>query len=258
MSVPVHEPIVLPTIAFLAAWNWQGLGTAHPVVGADETWATERIRGGIQERVLRGLTKSGLADHTGPKAPLRALLTLLAEADREFYGWLQPVEPASTTGVLVAAADDDAIALSVTQETVRLAPLAEDTLPGELAATLPEADPANIDPLRLTKSQYAPHDRASAPSSGRHAAPDPGDELATLLRDRQAGTHTLYTATSASDGSRMRSSPLTVIDLEGRGRVLTFLSDTASDDPTINCVPGTPESVANTLESAHHTLARTA
>jgi hypothetical protein len=64
------------------------------------------------------------------------------------------------------------------------------------------------------------------------------------MAGKRSGMHQLY----AGKGEA-RSAPLTVVDVVGEGRVLTFVSETFGQEPKIHFLPGTRQNLAHTLYS---------
>ncbi|AXB45559.1 ESX secretion-associated protein EspG [Amycolatopsis albispora] len=235
MTVRLPRPIVLPLAAFRQAWKWQRLGPLHPVIGIEERWADSDTQRDLENRIADGLNRAGLARNGVPSKHFKEVLAVLAEADREFYGWVGLVDSGNTAGVLVAT-DEFGSAVRVFRDDTHLRlDHAEFDAPERcLVDSLPRVPPARVPELRVPKSRQ--------------------DAVTEVTGSRRTGVHKLHAARPDRGGSRRRSSPLTVLDLAGRGRVMTFVTEEKGAEPQVSCVPGTPEAMVRQLRAADSAL----
>ncbi|WP_158882166.1 ESX secretion-associated protein EspG [Amycolatopsis anabasis] len=241
----LDKPVVLPTLALLAAWRWEGHGPPHPALTVDEAWVDEDSRRELDDRIMAALTRVGLALRGGLTGQFRDVLAVLAHADHECYGWIGRLDAGDTGAVLAAGAGRDAIRLIRDDRRVRLDRLPAPTLERSLVDALPRVPPARIEPITVPKSAYSP---------GGSSPPGPGDRLAELMRARRTGQHPLHAAKRTRGGGRVRGPQLTVVDVAGQGRVLTSLVESPGAEPRITCVPGTPEALVGALNSQQAAL----
>ncbi|QFU85861.1 ESX secretion-associated protein EspG [Amycolatopsis sp. YIM 10] len=235
MSVRLTQPIVLPLAAFRQAWKWQRLGPLHPVIGIEERWADTDTQRDLENRVLDGLNRAGLARNGVLSRHFKDVLKVLAEADREFYGWVGLVDSGNSAGVLVAT-DEFGSAVRVFRDDTHIRlDNAEFGAPERcLVDSLPRVPPARVPELRVPKSDTA--------------------AVTELTSSRRTGVHKLHAARPDRGGSRRRSAPLTVLDLAGRGRVMTFVTEDKGAEPQVNCASGTPEAMVRHLHAADSAL----
>ncbi|MGA6165508.1 ESX secretion-associated protein EspG [Amycolatopsis magusensis] len=233
MRVP--RPIVLPLAVFRQAWKWQGLGPLHPVIGIEERWADTDTQRDLENRILDGLTRAGLARNGVLSRHFKDVLKVLAEADREFYGWVGLVDSGRSAGVLVAT-DEFGSAVRVFRDDahLRLDQADFDAPERSLVDSLPRVPPAPVPELRVPRSK--------------------ADAVTEVTRTRRTGVHKLHAARPDRGGSRRRSAPLTVLDLAGRGRVMTFVTEGKGAEPQLTCAPGGPEALVRHLHAADSAL----
>jgi hypothetical protein len=153
--------------------------------------------------------------------------------------------------VLVASRGRDAVRVIVNDQVVVFEPIEAEWLASSLLETLPDVEGAAIRSVSVRQEVYEnPNARPANP-----LAEPPDTRDADLLLDTMAaqrdGMHQLYAAVRDREGSRIRSSPVTAIDLTGRGRVLTYLSR----DDYVVLAPGTPREIVKTLNDTAGTLA---
>lgn len=250
MSV-IDTPLALPKTVLLTAWTMVELGDPHPVLGSNlHYWTPADSAGKQHEHAMTLLTRQRAA-RNGRLSPLWTdTLRTIAFADHEFYSWCAFAD-GSSCAVLVASRGRDAVRVIVNDHVVVFEPIEAKWLASSLLETLPDVDGAAIRSVSVRQEVYEnPNARPSNP-----LAEPPDTRDAELLLDTMAaprdGLHQLYAAVRDGEGSRFRSSPVTAIDLTGRGRVLTYLT---SDDCVI-LASGTPREIVKTLNDTASTLA---
>ncbi|RZQ61752.1 ESX secretion-associated protein EspG [Amycolatopsis suaedae] len=239
MTVTQEQPITLPLTAFTYAWKWQGFGPVHPALATEENWADADTLRELEGKVVDGLNRAGLARGGAVTKPFRDLLAVAARAEREFYAWVGQVETGRSAAILTAAdADGRAVRLFRDDAHIRIDRVRPEALAQGLVDLLPRVPGAPVPRMTVPKQ---------ALGSGA------GEQLDRLMRAKRTGLHTVYVALPDGSPNRAkRSSPMTLVDIAGQGRVLTY---TDGQDQVI-CVPGTPELLVKELQATETTLRR--
>jgi hypothetical protein len=247
----IDTPVVLPKLAFLAAWDMVDLGEPHPIVGTNHHYVTS----GGYTRDLHARTMTLLADHGLARGdrlnPLwKNSLLVIAEAGREFYGWSHHTGGNSRGALLVASLDGQAVRVAADDHVVTLDPVPDKWLASRLLDALPDVPAADIKPVTVAEEFY--NDPNAAPASPLAEPVDTADVdhiNLTMAAPRDA-VHQLYTAARDAAGQRHRSSPITAIDLTSLGRILTYRTAGAH----IVLQPGSPRDIVATLNDTHDAL----
>lgn len=249
-----REPILVPKIAFLTAWEWEGHGRPPAVIGMKEFWLADEARRQLEDKVLAVLTDLGLASGGTLTKDFREALAVLAGGSQHFTAWLGDVGTGDTGGILVSTYEYEAARLLREDTMIRIDPIPPERAAESLVDALPDVAPARIEPVAVPKSGYSPHLQARSeefsfdmPTS--YEGRDPVQRMRELMAGKRSGSHQLYAATAGD-----RSTPLTVIDIVGEGRVLTFVSDAPGEEPKIHCLPGTRQNLVHTLYSTRSGL----
>ncbi len=234
MSV-LERAVVLPRQGFLTAWSMIDLPDPHPIIGTDRhLWTDDESTRALHEETLTLLVEKGLA-RGGRLNPLWInTLTLMAAPAREFYAFSQYRDD-SHGAVLVAANDTDALRVIADPQAVIIEPIPATRLATALFDSLPPIDPAaGVRAVSMTRAEA--ENGPTHPDDPLAEAPDTRDydELVSVLGAPRDAAHQLYAA-CRRDGERVRSSPITALDLTGRGRVLTY----ATGDDEIVMHPAT-------------------
>jgi hypothetical protein len=225
----LDEPVVLPRLAFLTAWRMLDLEEAPAALGTDRHhWVREDAVRELEDRTMATLTRLGLARNHRLNELWRTSLRTLAHADREFSSWSTHRE-GGAGAVLVAARGEDAVRLVADDVAVLVEPVRPTWLATSLLDGLPDVGGADVP------------DRELRPES-----PDDEDALARLAREPRDAVHQLGTARRGR-GGRVRSVPITALDLAGRGRVLTC----PAGEHGVVVTSGTPEAIVTWLNEAH-------
>ncbi|UKD54219.1 ESX secretion-associated protein EspG [Amycolatopsis sp. FU40] len=238
----IDRPLRMPRSVFLALWHGEDLGKAPVVVEDTPMYLTEE---GAAERAKR--TRELLNALGDTADALRSTLRLLATARHEVYGWTDFGTHQEDNGaILVAATKPDAVRLITDSEFVQLDPVSPDELAACLVMAMPECPPAAVRAMRVSREYY------DGGGSADPLAEEGGDadELRYLMRAPRAAVHQLHAAIRDGRGERRYSSPLSVIDLSGRGRVLSFQSS-RDGEAQISVYPGNRASL---IDAVNRTL----
>lgn len=247
----LDRPIVLPKMLFLSAWNMIDTGAQlPPAFGTNlHYWTTGEARRTLEDRALASLETLGLARNGRLNPMWRGTLTALAQADREYYAFTV-FEDGKSCSILIASHDGDALRSIIDDQVVALAPIEDRWHATALVETLPDVPGAPVRAVSMSREFYddPEHDR-SDPLADPVDTRDRDHLAEVLARPRQA-VHQLYTA-RRDNGERLRSSPITAIDLaDDGGRVVTY----ASGDGDVVMVPGTGSDLVVTINNTMNGL----
>ncbi|MGW7534621.1 ESX secretion-associated protein EspG [Amycolatopsis sp. NPDC054798] len=238
----IDRPLRMPRPVFLALWHGENLGKAPVVVEDIPMYLTEE---GAAERAKR--TRDLLKELGETAEALRGTLKLLATARHEVYGWTDFGTHQEDNGaILVAATGREAVRLIADAEFVQLDPVRPDELAACLVMAMPECPPAAVRVMQVSREYYDNGGADPLAEEGGEA-----DELRYLMRAPRDAVHQLHAAVRDDRGERRYSSPLSVIDLSGRGRVLSFQS-TRGGEARISVYPGNRASL---IDAVNRTLA---
>jgi ESX secretion-associated protein EspG len=244
----IDRPVRLPRLAFLAAWELQGLGSPHPVVDINDLYLTDEMRADIQRRTLARLTDLGLATPHGLQPPLQRTLATIASATREFYAWTS-FRDGDAAAILVASNDDGAVRLITDGAVVHLDPIDGDKLAQHFVETLPDVSAAQIRSTAINRTVYVGDHDFGDPLAEPSATQQRAARLRELMRAERDAVHQMYAAIRDGHDGRRRSVPLSAVDLSHYGRVLTFLSTGVSGEDVINFAPGTRAKLISVLKA---------
>ncbi|GAA3574776.1 ESX secretion-associated protein EspG [Amycolatopsis ultiminotia] len=216
------------------------------MVDPDNTYMTDEF---IAERSRRALAKFTELDLAVPAGSLTSqfetTLVTLAESRRELYSWTAfSAHPDDNGAVLVASSGRDAVRLITDNQSVRLDPVAPRELAESLVDALPGYVPARVRQLSVPKAYLDGTD--SYGDDPLTEASEQADELRHLMRGERVAVHQLYAAVR-HNGERARSTPLSAIDLTGRGRVLSFVSATAAGTSQVIVCTGNRRNLVDAL-----------
>lgn len=244
----IDRPVRLPRLAFLTAWELQGLGTPHPVIGLNDLYMTDRIRADVLRRTLARLTDIGLATPNGLKPALQKTLATVASATREIYAW-SSFRDGDTGAILVASRGDHAVRLITDGTMVHLDTGNTNQLTQHFVETLPDVPGAQVQPITITNTDDPGDPEPGDPLAEPNVAEQQAAHLRELMRAERDAVHQMYAAVRDSQDVRHRSVPISAIDLSHRGRVVTFLSDGDGGRDAINLVSGTPTKLISVLKA---------
>ncbi|WP_245191896.1 ESX secretion-associated protein EspG [Amycolatopsis azurea] len=247
----LDRPIVVPKMLFLSAWNMIDTGAEPPPAFGTNLhyWSTADARGTLEKRALGSLETLGLARNGRLNPMWRGTLTALAQADREYYSFTV-FEDGKSCSILIASHDGYALRVVIDDQVVALAPIEDRWHATALVETLPEVPGASVRAVSMPREFYddPEHDRSdplAEPVDTRDR-----DHLAEVLARPRRAVHQLYSA-RRDNGERVRSSPITVIDLAGEGgRVVTYVSG----DGDVVMVPGTGSDLVVTINDTMNGL----
>ncbi|WP_020663382.1 ESX secretion-associated protein EspG [Amycolatopsis benzoatilytica] len=232
----IDQTVLLPTPALSVAWDMLDLGNVHPMLGARRLWVAESAQRQLHAATIEYLTALGLARDETPTPQFRALLQVIAYAEREFFARSEPSHGPSRS-VLIAQRAEDAVQVIATDDRVEI----RATAPTRLATTLFDLLP----PL-----PGAPVRAVSVPGAS-DAAPDPFDEdnntheyFNSVLSQPRIAVHQLYVA-RRSNGTHTTGGPIYALDLES-GRVLTYQNTNDRKE----LIPGDPRAIVKVLNDA--------
>ncbi|MFD2415392.1 ESX secretion-associated protein EspG [Amycolatopsis pigmentata] len=244
----IDRPLRLPRLAFLTAWELQGLGTPHPIVGVNDLYLTDEFRADILRRTLARLTDLDLATPNGLKPALQHTLTTIASATRELYAW-SSFRNGDTGAILLASRGDHAVRLITDGTAIHLDPIDPNQLTQHFVETLPDVPGARVRPITITNTDYNGDRDRGDPLAEPNVAEQQAAYLRELMRTERDAVHQMYAAVRDSQDVRHRSVPISAIDLSHRGRVVTFLSDGDGGPDAINLVSGTPTKLISVLKA---------
>lgn len=249
--------LAVPRFAFIKAWEWWAPAPPPPVVGGDTFWLNDTAKATVETKVNEALARAGLIEGGAPTPRFRHILGVLARPEREISAWVARTETGETGGILVAAARRYGIRLVRDEKLVMVDEIPPANLVETFVDVLPDVPPARIPELAVPLSRYDnPRDEAyEFDMQTRHTGPDPAATMRELVNARRTGLHQIYAAVAGRGGRRLRSNPLTAIDLADRGRILTFVtSNGPRREAEISCVPGGRRDLVELLHATHKAL----
>ncbi|MFG1646688.1 ESX secretion-associated protein EspG [Amycolatopsis sp. NPDC049252] len=240
----IDRPIILPKLAFLTAWSMLAVGDLPPAFGTNlHHWTSADGRRELEVRAMAALTDLGLARNNRLNGLWRSTATVLAGAGREYYSF-STFPDGRACSVLVAARGGDALRVVVDDNVVSLEPIEDKWFATALLDTLPEVAAAVIPRAVVSQAAYE-----GRPAAGETDARDLERLQDAMRRPRQA-VHQIYVARRRDDGERIRSMPITAIDIEEAGRLLVYTD--AGDN--IVMIPATARDFVATLNNTYADL----
>ncbi|SEP47915.1 ESX secretion-associated protein EspG [Amycolatopsis saalfeldensis] len=244
----LDEPVTVPRLAVAKAWEWEQVGPAHPVLGVVDVWVEGEAAERLDELARQALAEPGFYHlRTGRvTGRLRDLLLAIANADTECYGWSTD-RRGHERAMLAVPVGRNAVLATVENDLLTLATIKANHLVHAIVDSLPDFPAADIHEFAIPKADYEPRTTGSytLDTTSDYTA---AEQLRTLMTSPRAASHQLYVAARA-DSTRQSSVPLTAVDTNDHGRVLTYLSTTPTGDHDITCGPGTPAYLAATLQN---------
>jgi hypothetical protein len=258
----ISKQVILPKITVNTVWERADLGEEHPIVGIAGIVVLDENEQAFESAVLSSLEAQGLIQDGQVSPELTDTLRLIANAKEEYYAWVDRVEDGSSGAVLLAAGDQDAVRLLSDYDAVVITPISKDELAKQFVDTIGSVEPADIAPLSVPKAQFnaeAPAEEADPEADSFDFAydsddgKDPADELRDLVSRRRLAVAQIYAAKRVG-GQRLSCGPYSAIDIANTGRILTYVSQSASGEEVIMCVPGDKETLVKELEAANAAL----
>ncbi|WP_326567688.1 ESX secretion-associated protein EspG [Amycolatopsis rhabdoformis] len=251
----INRPVRMPRPVFLVAWAVAELGEPPVVVGPDQTYRTDEAEAELRRRALDLLYDLGLATSAGElTAQWHDTLEVLARPAREMYSWSNFRGGEDDGAILVSESGRDAVRLITDHRTVQLDPVPAREAAEHLVDALPSRPPARLAPMSVPKAHFDDAGRDYESDNPLTEVSHEADELRRLMRSGRDAAHQLYVATRDNAGNRARSTPMSVLDLTDRGRVLTFIGNT-DGEPRINVHPGHRAHLIEALHLASNALA---
>lgn len=248
--------VAVPRFAFIKAWEWWAGTAPHPVVGADTFWFNDTAQATLEAKVNALLDQAGVAGGGVPTREFRRMLNVLARPEREVSAWVAQTETSETGGILVAFAGRDAVRVVRDETTVIVDEVRPDNLCDALIDVLPDVPAAPMQDLTIPASRYEKvrDESYEFGLESRYSQPDPAGTVRELLNAPRTGLHQMYVGIT-SRGGRMRSNPITALDLTGQGRILTFLGPGENrHEPNLHCTPGGRNDLVEIFEATQKTL----
>ncbi|MEC3974297.1 ESX secretion-associated protein EspG [Amycolatopsis sp. H20-H5] len=246
MSV-IDRPVVLPKLAFLTVWDMVGLGEPHPIFGTNTHYVTgDGFARDLHARTMALLTEHGLARRDRLNPLWKATLRVIGLAGREFYAWSHHSGDGTHGAILVASHDGHAVRVAADDHVVSVEPVADKWHATHLLDALPDVPGARIKTVRVAEDFYDDPYAVSRSPLAEPVDTNDIDYLNKVMAVPRDAVHQFYTATR-DDGDRVRSSPITALDLTGQGRVLTY----RTDDDRIVAESGTPRQCISILNTTH-------
>ena len=240
--MPLQRTVLLPALAFRQAWEWEFRVDPPTVLGQNNHWMSDETKRRFEDQTLDALAAAGLAAGGTVMPDFRDALATLARGYR-FSAYVGDIHNDRTGTAVVATLGPVAVRAVCADDLIRLDPVPAEVAIEALVETLPEMPPARLNPVVVPKSGYRPdgpvrseHYEFSMPSKAPER--DPAERPRKLMAGRRLGLHQLY----AGSGS-----PVTVVDVAGEGRILSFVSQAPRDEPKIHFFPGTREHLVGAL-----------
>jgi hypothetical protein len=247
----IDAPVVLPKLAFLTAWGMLDLGELHPVFGTGNNyWMSDEFGRDVHTGTMQLLADHGLARGDRLNPLWKNTLHVIAKASREFYAWSHHADGDSRGALLVASYDGNAIRVAADAHIVTVDPVPDKWHATSLLDALPDVPGADIRAVAVDEEFY--NDPYAAPASPLAEPVDTTDldHLKAVMAAPRDAVHQLYTAVRDAAGERLRSSPITAIDLTDRGRILTY----RTGEGNIVLQPGDARTLVATLNRTHEEL----
>ncbi|MFE0028778.1 ESX secretion-associated protein EspG [Amycolatopsis sp. NPDC059021] len=247
--------VLLPKSAFITAWRWEGYGDPPAVIGIDEQWLPEQTRAKYDNEVLSILTGLGVAEGGTLTREFRDTLAVLATGSLRFTAWCGDVQNDETGGILVSVKGNEAVRVLRTETLVRIDPVDAGRAAAAVVDALPDVGPARLETVAVPKAAYRPDQGISAafdfndPTS--EEPDDPTARPRALMAGRRSGIHQLY----VGNGAGRRSTPVTVVDVVGEGRVIALVSENLGDEPMLTFLAASRAALIDVLETTSATFA---
>ena len=246
----IETGVVVPRLAFLTAWGMLDLGELPEIFGTSKHfWLDDTSRRHLEKSTLDWLTEHGFARGGRVNPMWSATLRVIAHADAEFYGWSN-FRDQSHGAVLVAVAEDSAVRVLADGDTVTVQPVPVRWPATSLVEVLPDVAGAVVRRVAVAKDFYTDPDSARSGPLAEPVDTQDVDYLNEVLRRPRDGMHQLYVATRDGDGDRVRSEPISAIDLTSAGRVVTYLTG----EDVIVMASGTSPELVKTLNGTAKAL----
>jgi hypothetical protein len=217
--MPAAHAVELPVLPLLSLLQRENLGEPHAVFAGGERYISPRFADAAEQALQQELRTAGLGERRDYDEFLD-LLTLVQQADVEYYGWVTTTD--EPYALLVARSRRSAVLVLRKADRVRFERVDAEKMLTRLVFLLPDVQPGRGDVISVSSTDFhAATSRAEGsvmrlPASAR---PEHARRLDTLLKADRVSLAKLYTAKRDARGTRTRSEQwLTVLDLADGGR----------------------------------------
>ncbi|OLT46521.1 hypothetical protein BJF85_16945 [Saccharomonospora sp. CUA-673] len=236
------KPVLLPREVLIRAWELADVGPPHPLLDESNMYVPQADRAEATRRVLQELEQRGLAKGELLTPEFRTALHVLSTPSRELYCWSTDVHDAARDHRLgLAVSGGDGVGMHIRGETAALASFDDRRLVNEFVAELPEYPIASVPELHVPRGDFDERGADHHMFASRAGVPQQLDALLSAPRER---IHQVYVGGTVDDVHR-RSKPFSIVDVEGRGRVVAYADGAA----TIHCLPGAPGNLARAFDA---------
>ena len=239
--MPVQRTVLLPAVAFRQAWDWEIRADPPTALGRNDHWLSSEAKRQLEDKTLDVLAAVGLAAGGTLVREFRDTLATLANGHR-FSAYVGDVHNDRTGTAVVAASGPVAVRAICANDLVRIDPVRPEAVVEALIEVLPAMSPARLDPLAIPKSRYRPDGPVRSEhyefSMSGQPQRDPAERPRALMAAPRLGLHQLYAG---------KDDPVTVIDVAGEGRVITFVTTAPREEPKVHFLPGTRDHLVGAL-----------
>lgn len=242
----LRHTVELSLHTLLIAMRSLGLGAEpHPILTGGDRYIPPALAGQVDTEARDELSRLGLLAGKHLCDDFEATLGLIDRATSEYFAFCRTGQ--GQYGVLVAAAQRDAVTVLHEDGSVWLKPRRGEDHAGTLVNHLPEFEPA-----AFTGFSVRQRDLTDDAVSGIYDEPSASDarevrELRTVLDEPKYGIGYLHVAQRAGGRRVEASRAVTYVDLDG-GRVGMDINGSSSD-AYINVFPGDVSRLATRLTS---------
>ncbi|HVW40282.1 MAG TPA: ESX secretion-associated protein EspG [Amycolatopsis sp.] len=240
--MPVQRTVLLPALAFRQAWEWEIRAAPPTALGRNDHWLSSDAKRQLEDKTLDVLAAVGLAAGGTLVHDFRDTLATLARGYR-FSAYVGDIHNDRTGTAVVAASGPVAVRAICANDLVRIDPVPAEAVVESLIEVLPAMSPARLDPLAIPKSRYRPDGPMRSEnyefSMSGHPQRDPAERPRKLMAAPRLGMHQLY----AGDAE-----PVTIVDVAGEGRVITFVTQAPREEPKVHFLPGTREHLIGSIK----------
>ncbi|HJQ48211.1 MAG TPA: ESX secretion-associated protein EspG [Amycolatopsis sp.] len=234
--MPLQRTVLLPAMAFRQAWEWEIRAEPPTALGRNDHWVSGDAKRQLEDETLDVLASVGLAAGGTLTHDFRDALATLARGYR-FSAYVGDIHNDRTGTAVVAASGPVAVRAICVNDLVRIDPVPAEAVVESLIEVLPAMSPARLDPLAIPKSRYRPDgpvmkEHYEFSMSTRQPQRDLIERPRKLMAAPRLGLHQLYAG---------KSDPVTVVDVAGEGRVITFVTQAPREEAKVHFLPGTRE-----------------
>jgi hypothetical protein len=235
-----------------------GTGEPHITLASGAVWHDPQTERDADQAAWRALAQAGSRGGGGLDRDLADSLAVLARPSVEYYGWFTHDD--TTTAVLAAAINRDAVLAVRQQDRVRLTPADPRHLAEELIGCLPDVPPARgrsaTLPVAKIRTELAPRPSRAGGRVLQAVGPVRGEmaSFARLTHLPVTGAGELYAAVRDRRTGGRRTSPHPVGYQDTvEGRWLAQIVPGRDEDWAI-IAPATPALLLTRVQEVHHAL----